>query len=118
MRFSFVRGRARLPEYFEEHLLTRLGFALDRFRPRLLAVAVRVDDLNGPRGGTDQLCRIRVHVRGAGEVVAEDRAPDLVTAADRAVDRVRYAVSRAIEKLKVRPRSGRDRRHAGTYVPA
>jgi ribosome-associated translation inhibitor RaiA len=107
MRFSFVRGRATLPERFEEHVLTRLGFAFDRFRPRLLAVAVHVDDLNGPRGGRDKFCRVRVRVRGHGEIVAEDRSPDLVAALDRAVRRAQFAVSRAVERLRFHPHAPR-----------
>jgi ribosome-associated translation inhibitor RaiA len=106
MRFSFVRGRARLPDDFEEHVRRRLGFALDRFSPRLLAVAVRVDDLNGPRGGSDKLCRIRVRLRGTNEVLAEDRSPDVFAALDRAADRVRFAVARAVERMRLHPHDG------------
>lgn len=38
----------------------RAEVALERFRGRVHSVVVRLDDLNGPRGGVDKSCRIRI----------------------------------------------------------
>lgn len=104
MRFDIHLGRAKREPGLEEHVRTRLFHALDRFRSRLEEVLVRFDDLNGPRsGGSDQLCRIRVRVRGLPEFVVEDRAGDAASAVDLAAHRMRKVVARAVERINHRP---------------
>ena len=83
-----------------EHVERRLQFALARFDGRVTRVAVRVADVNGPRGGVDKRCRIAVRVRPAGEIVVEDTCPDLYAAIDGAADRIGRSVQREVERLR------------------
>ena len=101
-----------------EHVERRLHSALARFDGRVTRVAVRVADVNGPRGGVDKRCRIAVRVRPAGEIVVEGTCPDLYAAIDVAADRIGRSVQREVERLRdgsrcLRRRQGRHVRPRG-----
>ena len=71
-----------------------LRFALTRFGHAVSAVRLRLVDENGPRGGNDQRCRVRVSLRQGGSVdVSGDSADphgviyDVAARAARAVER-------------------------------
>ena len=76
------------------HVHKRLDFLLgDRIR-RLRRVDVTLSDLNGPRGGVDKRCLIKVSIDGLRAVVIEDIQPDLYVAIDRAAGRASRTVVR------------------------
>jgi putative sigma-54 modulation protein len=79
------------------HLERRLGFALGRFAASLRRVRACLADVNGDRGGDDEICRIQAWSR-AGLVQVEGRDRDLYVAIDIATDRVQRALARAIER--------------------
>ncbi|MBP7933416.1 MAG: HPF/RaiA family ribosome-associated protein [Phycisphaerae bacterium] len=76
----------------------RLQFALSRFSNRIRAVAVRLSDIGGDRGGADRSCRIIVHLSPTGTIMIEDRDPDHSVAIDRAADRAGRAVARELRR--------------------
>ena len=88
-----------LREYTER----RLRFALARATNRVRRIAVRFIDTNGPRGGVDKRCRIRVTLNGHGEVVIEDTETNLYLAIDRAADRIGRTVMRRLARRSVHP---------------
>ena len=40
------------------HIERRLAFSLSRFSAQIERVVVRFSDMNGPRGGSDKVCRV------------------------------------------------------------
>ncbi len=80
----------------------RLRFALGRFGTRLRRVVVCLRDLNGPRGGLGDQCRIEARLHPKGLVHAE------VT--ERGIEK---AVSAAADLIARRVRRGLDRRLEG-----
>ncbi len=80
------------------HVHRRLGFALGRFSDRIQRVRVVLGDENGPKGGLDKTCRVRVDLRGLGEVIVEQADSDVYAAIDRAADRVGRTVARQIDR--------------------
>jgi len=100
MNFTFVQGRVALPEGFEDLVRNRLAFALDRFASRVRSITVRMDDVNGPRGGADKRCRVLVHVRGLPEIFVEDLASDAQESLDCAVHKARAAIARSIQRQR------------------
>jgi ribosome-associated translation inhibitor RaiA len=66
----------------------------DRFGDRLRRVEVYLEDTNSDKGGIDTRCSIEIHLAGRPAVAAEDRAADVDTAVDGAVEKV----LRVIEK--------------------
>lgn len=89
------RGFALTPP-LREHAERRLGFALARFSPRLGSVTMRLEDVNGPKGGEDKRCRIEARLEGHPALLAEATGDDLYRAIDTAADRLGRAVARAL----------------------
>jgi len=76
------------------HVSKRLGFLLGRGVRRLRRVDVTLSDLNGPRGGVDKRCLIKVSIDGLRPVAIEDTQSDLYMAIDRAAWRATRTVLR------------------------
>ena len=45
------------------HVERRARFALGRFADRVVRVKIQLADVNGPRGGVDKRCRVRLRCR-------------------------------------------------------
>ena len=82
----------------------RLGRKLRKFVPTIERASVRFTDVNGPRGGIDSLCRIKVVLSGLPSVVVQDLGDRPFESFDRAADATERAVRRSIER---RQRQGR-----------
>jgi putative sigma-54 modulation protein len=98
-----VRGQSlavspALSSYAERRFTTALG----RFGRRIAAVAVRLSDDNGHRGGVDKRCQVEVTIPRRPALLVEERHSDAYTAVDFAADRVATAVTRELERRFVR----------------
>jgi predicted transcriptional regulator/ribosome-associated translation inhibitor RaiA len=87
------------------YLRRKLGRKLGKFARSIERTSVRIEDVNGPRGGTDKLCRIKVVLSGLPSVVVEERHQLLQAAMDGALARVGRAVSAAQERRGERRRT-------------
>ena len=90
-----------------EHAERRLRFALTRHTDRIRRVVVRLGDANGPRGGLDKFCRIRVYLSDAPVAVVEDIGCDLYVVIDRATDRMGRVVVTQLCRSRASWRQGR-----------
>jgi ribosome-associated translation inhibitor RaiA len=81
-----------------EYVRRRLVFVLNRRNERIQRVTVRLRDANGPRGGIDKYCRIRVHLIAAPAAMVEEVGGDLYAAIDRAAERVGRSVSKHLDR--------------------
>ena len=78
----------------------RFEFALGRFHGRVRSIAVRVADVNGPRGGVDKRCHVTVRLAAPKRtLVIEDADSDAAVAIDRLADRTARTVARAVDTL-------------------
>jgi ribosomal subunit interface protein len=94
-----IRGRGfPLTEALRAHCERRLSFALARFGPRLGRVGVRLSDVNGPRGGVDKRCQVKLPLAKGRTLTVQSSDADLYAAIDRAADRAAQAVSRELER--------------------
>src|SRR5262249_37331926 len=93
----FIRvAGARLDALEKQHVRDRLGRMLDRFGPDITRGTVRFIDVNGPRGGIDIACRLKLSVTGLDHIHVEARAGDARTALRIASVAVQNAVVRAM----------------------
>jgi ribosome-associated translation inhibitor RaiA len=100
------------------HLRRRLAMKLRKCAPSIERVSIRVADVNGPRGGVDQVCRINVVLVGLPPVVVEERDASLETAIDGAITRTERAVRRSVQRRRMKPiRDRHNRRSSGSGVP-
>lgn len=85
-----------LTEALLKYSQQRLLFSMSYFSNHIKRVAVRLSDINGPRGGTDKRCHLQVVVPGIPDIVIEDTESDMYAAIDRAMDRARRTVARKL----------------------
>lgn len=85
----------------------RLGHALDRFQGDIERIQVRLEDLNGPRGGIDKEVRIDLALRGARDLTVTQRAGDWSAAVQLAAGRLGRNVARQLDRRKDRQTRGR-----------
>lgn len=98
MQLSIIRRKDNLDASTRKFAERRFLFALSRFASRIDHVSVVVDDINGPRGGVDQSCRVSVKLGRLGTVTVTTTDAEVGPTLARAADRVGRAVARRIEK--------------------
>jgi putative sigma-54 modulation protein len=105
---AFIRAEG-VPLGDDERAYTRrkLGMKLGKFAPAIERVSVRIADVNGPRGGVDQVCRIKVVLSGLPRVVVENRDASPTAAIDAAITGVESAVRRTLRRRRMKPRKQR-----------
>jgi CBS domain-containing protein len=84
----------------QAYLRRKLGMKLGKFAPSIERVSARIDDVNGPRGGVDKRCRIKVVLSGLPSVLVEEQHHTLPAAMDRALDRTETAVRRSLQRRR------------------
>jgi len=99
IRAAQERFGADASDYVQRKLCKKLA----RFGSFIERVSVRVKDVNGPRGGVDQLCQIKVVMRGQPSVIFESRDSSLNAAVDVALAGVQRAVRRTTARRRTKP---------------
>lgn len=91
-----VLFESRHPQATELRDLTqrRVRFVLRRVVWLVPRAEVSMSDVNGPRGGIDKRCQVRLSTDGAGSVVVASVASDWRTALDKALARAARFVMR------------------------
>lgn len=92
-----------LDESDREYIRRRLGEKLGRHAQSVERVSVRLRDLNGPRGGVDVRCRIKVVLSGLPSVVVEQQADAFRPAVTMALAGAERAVRRTLQRRRMRP---------------
>jgi hypothetical protein len=82
----------------------KLGMKLGKFARAIERVSVRMRDVNGPRGGVDKLCTIKVVLTRLPSVVVDHKHASLRGALEGALRRVEVAVRRSMQRRTTRAR--------------
>jgi hypothetical protein len=93
----------RLDEEDRADIRRRTRTLFGRYGAVVERVTVRIRDVNGPRGGVDIECRIKVVLSGFPSVVAERRTAKLETAFKGALTAAGSSVSQALRRRRTRP---------------
>lgn len=100
MRIEIHTGKFSLTDAMRAYIERRIHFTLNRAQHGLRKISLRLDDINGPKGGDDKSCRIQIPVAGGKSVVIEEVRSDLYVAIDRALERAARAVSRQLVRKR------------------
>lgn len=96
-----VRFRGLVPsDVLRQYAVRRIHLQLSRFDTEIREVIVRLSDINGPRGGVDSRCQLTVRGRRLANVFVSELSDNAHAALDMAVDRLGYAVTRALERAR------------------
>ena len=90
--------RISLSEVTRTSIEERLRRALAPFGTRISRAAIRLEDLNGPRGGVDLCCSVEVLFDGGDRVRIEQRAAEVLEAVRRIIPRVARTVRQHVDR--------------------
>lgn len=110
-----IRGNVPISPTVEDRVRRKLARRIGRAAPLVERGTVRFDDINGPRGGIDTECRIKLVLGGRPSVQAMDRAGDPESAFDGASGKVQRALARVQGKRALA--AGRQRTRAHAHAP-
>ena len=100
MRINVKAVSLQLDAATRTEIERRMHASLGRIAHRILRVAVRVTDRNGPRGGEDIACAVELRLRPRGRIYVEETDIDLAGAVSRATDTAVATVVRVTEKTR------------------
>ena len=81
----------------------KLGMKLGKFAASIERITVRVTDANGPRGGVDHVCNVKVVLSGLPSVVVERRDVTPHAAIDRSLRATEQAVRKSLGRRRMKP---------------
>ena len=93
-------------EGWRETTERRVRFVLRRLRGKVQQVHVRLRDLNGTRGGPDQVCQVSIVTEGQGTLVASAVGAHPRQALDAALHGVATALVRSFKRRRSTARPG------------
>ncbi len=79
----------------------RIGDKLLKFGGKIQKLTVSFEDVNGPKGGEDTVCRVMVTLNGLETVVYKTQATDALQAVDKAANGVERAVRRTLDRAQI-----------------
>jgi putative sigma-54 modulation protein len=86
----------------DTHITDRFNSALDQLDHVVQEVTVRLEDVNGPKGGVDKRCHATVHLRNGTTVVLDEKHEDIYAAVSMVADRMKNVVARKLDKIRER----------------
>jgi Sigma 54 modulation protein / S30EA ribosomal protein len=92
-----------IPDEDRDYIARKLGIKLGRFVSSIERITVRLSDVNGPKGGRDLKCQIKVVLSGLRSVVVHQTESTLTRTIERAIDAVSVAVHRTVQRRRLKP---------------
>jgi len=83
-----------------EQIRRRITLSFERISSRIRAIDVTITDVNGPRGGPDKQCRLRVRGRSIAGIVVEQIGSDPVATIGAVTERAERAVLRSVARRR------------------
>jgi CBS domain-containing protein len=103
---------AEIADRDRDTISRKLGRRLGKFASAIERITVRLSDANGPKGGRDQVCQIKVVLSGLPSIVVEERRSAFQRAVDAAIDSAAIAVQRSVQRRRMKPLKGQQPRAA------
>jgi len=97
MKMRLAAHGIELSGDLKDYIRRRVHFSLGRFAARIRSLSIRVADVNGPRGGVDKRCDIRVDVGLRQPVIVRERQANLHVAVAFAMERAERAIQRQLK---------------------
>lgn len=108
MRLDINTSRIDLNNDIREYVERRAEFALGRFEHAVVDVTVSLEDTNGPRGGIDQQCKIRVNTTGEKSPILSTHTHEEIKAAiDLAFETASRAIAKSLDRRTKKQHTGK-----------
>lgn len=102
MKFSIASRKALMSRALAQHIAQKFRTALERFADRVRDIRIRIDDLNGSRGGADKRCRAVISLRSSGTLLVEAVSADAYAASAWTAEKCKFALARRVDAQRTR----------------
>ena len=89
-----------LSQSLYDRVTSKLHLAIGHYGGRIRQVDVTLQDINGPRGGEDMQCVIKLKVNHFKSIVIHETAPNMYDAINSCAQRVRRVVERHFNRVR------------------
>ncbi|HEX7087544.1 MAG TPA: HPF/RaiA family ribosome-associated protein [Vicinamibacterales bacterium] len=93
----------QLSDADREYIRTKIGEKFRKAAGKISRLSLRVRDINGPKGGVDHVCRIKIMPFGLQPVVVEERSTRLRTAVDEALRTAERTLVSTLSRRRTKP---------------
>ncbi len=93
-------GSFKPTQVVRDDVVEMLEDSLSRYEKHIRCVSLNVTDVNGPKGGVDKQCRCVVHLKRMPSIVIQDADESYGHLINRVVERVAFAVSERVDRVK------------------
>lgn len=100
---SIRTSRVEVDDDRRDAIRRKLGQKLGKFATSIERVTVRIRDVNGPRGGIDHRCQVKVVLSGLPSVVVEEGRATMGAAIDAAISGATLSVSGTLRRRRQKP---------------
>lgn len=89
-----------MTEAIDNYVRSRVNFILSRFGNVVKKVEAFVSDINGPKGGIDKACLVKIKTDQRSELIIKGLEADLYTAINRALSRAKQSLKRHTQQAR------------------
>ena len=89
-----------MSEYIDE----KIKFALTRYGQRIRVIEISLKDINGPRGGLDKQCIIKMKINQFKTLVVDDVSSDAYEAISACTQRAKRRIERHFNRSRTQQR--------------
>ncbi|MBI1338403.1 MAG: hypothetical protein GC164_15785 [Phycisphaera sp.] len=100
MKIDIQARRFEMTPAIAEHVEQRMTHALNQHDKHVQGVEVVLEDVNGPKGGVDKICKATALFEKLHPVIVEERGEDLYLTVSKTADRIKVAVGRMLDKVQ------------------
>jgi hypothetical protein len=93
-----IRGDGPVLPEARDRMRKKLARRIGHAAPMIERGTIRFEDINGPRGGVDKICRIKLVLSGHRSIQAEERGVSVEPAFERASSKVQQALEQVRRK--------------------
>ncbi len=94
MQVQLETRHVELPSRANTRMSSRVGRVFQKFESVIHRLHLTLKDVNGPRGGEDKVCLLRVELKGGGQLVVREQGESLARSIGRCLRRGIHLVSR------------------------
>ncbi len=88
-----------LSEALRDYTDSRIRLVLGLYRDKIRRTDIFLTNVNGPKGGEDMMCKIKIEPDGHSPIIAQETANDMYNAINICSHRIKRAVGRRFDRV-------------------
>jgi putative sigma-54 modulation protein len=100
MQLNIITRKVTVSYLEKQDITQKLKSSLSHFESQVHSALLTVTDVNGPKGGKDMLCKIRLKIAGIPSILIQEKNESLWNAIDGAIRRTKQTLKRKIGRSR------------------